>query len=113
MPPEPRSFKELAKHPYCEFFKAAMITEIEGLKRKNTWTEVSFDDAVKANKKPVPIMWVYKYKFDEHGWLVKFKARLVARGDLQHTNMDTFTATLAACLFRFFMAITAAFDLKT
>ena len=113
MPPEPRGFKELAKHPYCEFFKTAMVTEIEGLKRKNTWTEVSLDDAVKANKKPIPTMWVYKYKFDEHGWLLKFKARLVARGDLQLTNMDTFAATLAARLFRFLMAITAAFDLET
>lgn len=58
-------------------------------------------------------MWVYKYKFDEQGWLIKFKARLVARRDLQHTKMDTFAATLAVRLFCFLMAITAAFDLET
>lgn len=58
-------------------------------------------------------MWVFKYKFDDQGWLVKFKARLVARGDLQHTGMDTFAATLAARLFRFLTAINAAFDLET
>ena len=58
-------------------------------------------------------MWVYRYKFDENGWLVKFKARLVARGDLQHTMMDTFAATLAARLFRFLMALAAAFGLET
>ena len=113
LPPEPKNFKELAKHPYCEFFKTAMRTEIDGLKRKNTWKETPLDDAVKANKKPIPTMWVYKYKFDEQGWLIKFKARLVARGDLQHTDMDTYAATLAARLFRFLMAITAAFDLET
>lgn len=90
MPPEPKGFKELAKHPYCEFFKTAMRIEIDGLKRKNTWTEASFDDATKANKMPVPTMWVYKYKFDEQGWLLKFKAHFVARGDLQHTDIRYF-----------------------
>ena len=58
-------------------------------------------------------MWVYKYKFDEDGWLVKHKARLVARGDLQHTNFDTYVATLAARLFRLLMALVASFDLNT
>lgn len=34
--PEPRNFKELTKHPYCESFKTAMRIELDGLKRKNT-----------------------------------------------------------------------------
>lgn len=90
-----------------------MHIKIDGLKRKKTWTETFSQEAVKANKKPIPTMQVYKYKFDEQGWLIKFKAGFVACGDFQHTDMDTYAATLAACLFWFFMAITCVFDLET
>ena len=113
LPPEPKNFKELANHPFTEQFKGAMRTEIDALNKKNTWVLASTEDAIQAKKVPIPTMWTYKYKFDEFGWLIKFKARLVARGDLQHTDMDTFAATLAARLFRFLMALTANFDLET
>lgn len=73
MPPEPKGFKKLSNHPYCEFFKASMRTEIEVLQRKETWVETTIDEAEKANKTAVPTMWVYKYNLDEDGWLLKFK----------------------------------------
>jgi Reverse transcriptase (RNA-dependent DNA polymerase) len=57
-------------------------------------------------------MWVSKYKFDSDGFLVKFKSRLCVRGDLQHTEEDTYAATLAARTFRALMAVSAAFDLE-
>jgi hypothetical protein len=41
-------------------------------------------------------MWMYTYKFDQDGYLYKFKAQLVVRGDLQAEWGDTYTATLAA-----------------
>jgi len=41
-------------------------------------------------------MWVFTYKFDQDGYLLKHKARLVARGDLHYTAKDTYAATLAA-----------------
>lgn len=113
LPPEPKNFKELANHPFSEQFKSAMRTEIDALNKKKTWTIVSIDDALQEKKVPIPTMWTYRYKFDEFGWLAKFKARLVARGDLQHTDMDTYAATLAARLFCFLMALTASFDLET
>ena len=113
MPPEPKGFKELAKHPHCEQFKESMRHEIKTLQKKATWEEVPIDEAANAQKTPIPTMWVFRYKFDENGWLVKFKARLVARGDLQKTDMDTYAATLAARLFRFLMALVAFFGLET
>src|SRR5580692_1313199 len=58
-------------------------------------------------------MWTFVYKFDENGFLDKFKTRLVARGDLQSTEEDTYAATFAAQVFRAIIAITAAFDLET
>src|SRR5438876_4639046 len=45
--------------------------------------------------------------------LMKHKAQLCVRGDLQPpTAQDTYAATLAACTFRALMAIAAAFDLE-
>jgi hypothetical protein len=44
--------------------------------------------------------------------IYKFKARLVARGDLQQDYGNTYTATLAAKIFRCLIALAAAFDLE-
>jgi hypothetical protein len=57
-------------------------------------------------------MWVFTYKFDEDRLLYKYKARLVVRGDLQEDWGNTYAATLAARVFRFLMALAAAFGLK-
>jgi hypothetical protein len=35
-----------------------------------------------VNSYIIPLMWVFSYKLDEDGYLDKYKARLVARGDL-------------------------------
>jgi hypothetical protein len=45
-----------------------------------TWKKVSKADIGKS--KPLPLMWVFTYKFDVDGYLLKYKARLVVRGDL-------------------------------
>ena len=58
-------------------------------------------------------MWVFVYKFDTNGYLIKHKARICVRGDLQPPDhRDNYAATLAARTFRALMAITAAFDLE-
>ena len=58
-------------------------------------------------------MWVFTYKFDEDGYLLKYKARLVVRGDLQAAkDQDTYATTLATRVFRALMAIAAYFDLE-
>ena len=90
-----------------------MRVELADLRNKNTWMEVPRDEAEKENKSPIPTTWVFKYKFDDQGFLTKYKARLCAWGDLQNTEEDTYAATLAARIFRALMALTAAFVLKT
>jgi hypothetical protein len=57
-------------------------------------------------------MWVFSHKLDEDGFIIKYKARLVVRGDLQVSQFkDTYAATLAARVFRALMAIAAFFNL--
>jgi Pyruvate/2-oxoacid:ferredoxin oxidoreductase delta subunit len=59
-------------------------------------------------------MWVYVYKFDKYGRLLKCKVCLVVCGDQQVglNQGDMYAVTLAARSFRTFMAIAACFDLE-
>ena len=57
--------------------------------------------------------WVFIYKLDKTESLIKCKARICARGDLQEANLEsTYAATLAARAFRIAMAVAARFDLE-
>ncbi|KAF7568826.1 hypothetical protein PtrM4_134390 [Pyrenophora tritici-repentis] len=94
LPSPPHHWKELKHHPHRKQFEAAAYTE--------------FTDKADA----VPLMWVFTYKFDEDGYLLKYKARIVVRGDLQDQYGDTYAATLAARLFRALMALACAFNLN-
>jgi len=110
LPPPPRHWKELQYHPYGKQFTAAVYTEFN-----NCWDKGTFarpDITVSYVEDAVPLMWVFDYKFDEDGYLLKYKARLVVRGDLQEQYGDTYAATLAARLFRALMALACAFGLK-
>jgi hypothetical protein len=44
----------------------------------------------------VPLIWVYANKFDEDGFFINFKAKLIARGNLYKTEEETYTITLIA-----------------
>jgi hypothetical protein len=57
---------------------------------------------------------VFTYKFDTDRYLVKFKAHIYVRGDLQQlSEKDMYIATLTAKIFRAMIAIVAAFNLET
>jgi len=58
-------------------------------------------------------MWVFKYKTDEDGYFMSYKARLCARGDLyRDREQETYAATLATRVFRTLMSTTNHFDLE-
>ena len=57
-------------------------------------------------------MWVFTYKLDKDGFVIKYKARLIVQGDLQVSQFkDTYIATLAARVFKALIAIAAYFNL--
>jgi hypothetical protein len=102
----------MLKHPHLVEFRKAADREFNALLEKGTFKyikKLKIDDT----KEPLPLMWVFTYKFDQDRYLLKHKAQLVARRDLQYTAEDTYTATLAAQTFRAIIAIVAAFDLET
>ena len=94
-------------------FMEAIKTEISQLTSMCVWKESTYEDCRQSGKTAIPTTWVFKYEFDDQGYLIKYKARLCVRGDLQLTNQDTYAATLAIRIFRALMAIVAAFDLET
>ena len=65
-----------------------------------------------ADGEVLPLMWVFAYKTDGDGYLSRFKARLVVRGDLQVPLDNTYAATLAIRNFRALIAIANYFDLE-
>ncbi|OXV09051.1 hypothetical protein Egran_03191 [Elaphomyces granulatus] len=62
----------------------------------------------------VPLMWVFDYKFDDNGFLLRHRSRIVVRGDLQPpSNKQTYANTLAMRAWRALTALICAFDLET
>ncbi|KAF5197653.1 Transposon ty1-dr1 gag-pol polyprotein, partial [Thalictrum thalictroides] len=111
LPPEPENWSQLKYHPFKEEFEAAAYLEYTTLEKQGTFRSVPQDV---VNVKPIPVKWVFTYKTDNDGYLVKFKARMVIRGDLQiPTEKDTYAATLAMRVNRAVLSICAYFDLET
>ncbi|KAI1508242.1 Pol protein [Pyrenophora tritici-repentis] len=107
---EPKKLN-LESYPFGNRFKLAAQAEIDDIMRKGCFKLEAHEEGV-AEGEILPLMWVFTYKFDEDGYLTKFKARLVVRGDLQQIYKDTYAATLAAQIFRFLITLMAAFGLK-
>jgi hypothetical protein len=62
----------------------------------------------------LPTKWVYKYKFDEMGKLVRFKARLVVCGNRQNTDFwrETYAAVARSTTLKILLALVATLDLE-
>ena len=110
LPPPPKNWYKVKGHKFeHEWLKAAKAEFVE-ITNRNTWEVVNQP----PNAFSLPLTWVFKYKTDADGFVIKFKARICVRGDLQLIHSDeTYAATLAARVFRFLMALVAAFDLET
>jgi hypothetical protein len=100
----------VATHPFANEFHKAMDVEFDNCWQKGCFAQTPATSST-ADAKVLPLMWVYTYKFDQDGYLYKFKARLVVRDDLQAEWGDTYAATLATRVFRGLIPLAAAFDL--
>lgn len=110
VPAPPDNWQQVLEHPFCNEWRKAAQEELQALEQKHTWDIVPTPKGIFI----VPVRWVFTYKFDDAGYVTKFKARLCVRGDLQRRFGDigdTRALTLAIRTFRFMMALAAAFDL--
>lgn len=113
VPPPPKSWTALAKHPLATEFRSAMDAEIDVIRLRHTWDEVSIS-TVLPNQEILPLKWVYTYKTDNDGFIMQYKARLVVRGDLQASHIsrnELYAHTATMRTFRMLVAIAAAHHL--
>jgi hypothetical protein len=110
MPEPPKRFKDVANHPQADMYWKAMQKEMDDCWKKECFQNTKATPFT-ADAEILPLMWVYTNKFDEDGYFLKAKARLVVRGDLQIQWGDTYAATLAAKTFRALIAIATKFGL--
>lgn len=120
-PPPPKNHSDALQHEYASSFKTAEIKEfITLLINKGPFSMVNNSELkyLEANNQVDPkvtapaLVWVYSYKFDANGHFLSFRARLAARGDLQHATDETCAATLAVQVFRAAIATSAAYGYK-
>lgn len=64
---------------YKGVWKGAMLTELEGLRISNTFATVEKP----AGREAIEPKWVCKWKTDQAGYVVKAKARLLAKDHSQ------------------------------
>ena len=86
-----------------------MLEEMNTIEENKTWELIDPPPGCHL----ISLKWVYKVKWDEHDAIVKHKARLVARGFVQHEGID-FEEVFApvACMesVRLLLALAAAKD---
>jgi hypothetical protein len=78
---EPATAEEALK---TEEWRAVMMEELGSIKENKTWSFVDLPRGQKA----IGLKWVFKLKHDEHGDVVKHKARLVAKDYVQRQGID-------------------------
>ena len=90
---EPGSYQEAWQSKPAMIWDGAMSAEVEGLIRTGTFT-LAVKIPVGCNV--IDARWVFKWKADETGKIVKAKARLVAKGFNQKYGVD-YLEILAYC----------------
>jgi hypothetical protein len=107
---EPCSFKKAMKSPGKAHWLLATEKEFSSLISKGTWHMVPFTSPVRV----IGCSWKFKLKRDSSGSIVKYKARLVARGDMQHLDFATgFAPTVRYTTLRVLLVLACHYDLET
>ena len=86
-----------------------MLEKMKAIEENETWELVNPPPGCRS----IGLKWVYKVKQDEHGAIVKHKARLVARCFVQHEGIDfeeVFALVARMELVHLLLALAAAKD---
>ncbi len=81
---EPSSFNEAIHRADSHLWKKAMQEEMSSIIKANTYDLT----ALPPERFPVSCKWIFKIKRDENGKIIRYKARLVARGFDQEKGVD-------------------------
>ena len=109
--PTPNNVSDVEKSPHADIWRHSMHQEFDGLLQAGTFAPAPAYQLV-ANV--IDAKWVYTWKVDEHGWVVKAKSRLVARGFKQREVVnfgETFAPTVSSSCVRLLSTIACECDL--
>ena len=84
---------------------------MKSMKDNDVWDLVELPEGVK----PIGCKWIFKTKRDSKGNIVRYEARLVAKGFTQKEGIDykeTFSPVSSKNSFRIIMALMAHYDLE-
>jgi transposase InsO family protein len=107
---DPTSVHDALNGPYSEHWHRAMLEEWESLVKMETFKLADLP----PGRAPIGCKWVLTVKRDEAGRVVRFKARLVARGFTQTAGVDykeTFASVVKFSSIRMIFALAAQLDL--
>lgn len=108
---EELSYKEAMAGCEASEWKKAMDEEYNSLLQNETWTVIVND----GKQKLIDNRWVYKKKTNAEGQVVRYKARLVARGFGQVHGVDffeTYSPVMKLKSFRLLLALAASRRMK-
>ncbi len=91
----PMNVQEARNSPQWRHWKLAMDDALKSMFDNNVWDQT--DTKVPDGRKSVSSKWVFARKHDHHGKIMRYKARLVARGFSQVEGVD-YTKTFAPVL---------------
>ena len=107
----PQSYEEATTDHDANQWKEAIRSEIRSHMQNPTWSLVNQPRDVKV----IGCKWVFARKYDEHGHVIRHKARLVAQGYLQTKGVDyfhTYSPVASINSIRVFLAICCAKSYK-
>lgn len=108
---EPATYRAARLRGDWPFWRTAIEEELAAQAKNQTWKVVKRP----VSARTIKAKWVFKLKTDEEGNPVRYKARLVARGDLQRAHLDyaeTFSPTARWPTIRMFLAAANAEQLE-
>ena len=84
---------------------AAALKEIIQLQAKYCWEDSTKSEAIAANEKVIPCTWVFRFKRNPAGDIIKCKARICLRGDLMDDDQESFAPVCAWSSVRLFLIL--------
>lgn len=108
---DPMTFAAAMDSPIAHEWRGAMLREIESIEITETWVEVVIPEGANV----VGCKWVFKTKCDAKGMIIKYKARIVAKGYSQVHGVDfdeTFSPVARLTSLRILLVIVAYYDLE-
>jgi hypothetical protein len=106
---EPTSYTRAMRSEEKEQWRTAVQSEYDSLLSNSTWDSIPYEPGMTV----IGSAWKFKLKRDSEGNISKYKARLVARGDMQEPDWNSvFAPTVRYTSLRVLLALACHEDLE-